>query len=78
MLHGRINAPDRGGEGLPAKEIQQRLGHSAILLTMDTYGHLVPPDKDAHERHAERALLYERDINATCGLPARRQNVRTH
>lgn len=54
-----INAPDRGGQGLPAKEVQQRLGHSSILLTMDTYGHLFPPDKDAHEKlaDAERALL---------------------
>lgn len=54
-----INAPDRGGQGLQPKEIQQQLGHSSILMTMDTYGHLFPANKDAHEKlaDAERTLL---------------------
>jgi len=54
-----INPPERGGQGLPPKVVQQRLGHSSILMTMDTYGHLFPPEKDAHEKlaDAERALL---------------------
>ncbi len=28
--------------GVPAKAIQQYLGHSSIRVTMDTYGHLFP------------------------------------
>jgi integrase len=58
-----INPPERGGQGLAPKVVQQLLGHSSILMTMDTYGHLFPPDKDAHKKlaDAERAVL----VNAT-------------
>jgi integrase len=54
-----INPIDRGGQGLPPKVVQDRLGHSSIVMTMDTYGHLFPPSDDAHKRlaDAERALL---------------------
>jgi integrase len=54
-----INPPDRGGQGLPPKVVQERLGHSSIIMTMDTYGHLFPAGDDAHKRlaDAERALL---------------------
>jgi integrase len=33
-----INPVDRGGQGLPPKVVQDRLGHSSIVMTMDTYG----------------------------------------
>jgi integrase len=54
-----INPLDRGGQGLPPKVVQTRLGHSSIVMTMDTYGHLFPPGDDADRRlaEAERALL---------------------
>jgi integrase len=54
-----INLKDRGGQGLPPKVVQDRLGHSSIVMTMDTYGHLFPPGDDAELRlaEAERALL---------------------
>ena len=54
-----INPLDRGGQGLPPKVVQQQLGHSSIVMTMDTYGHLFPPGDDADKRLAEadRALL---------------------
>lgn len=54
-----INPLDRGGQGLPPKVVQDRLGHSSIVMTMDTYGHLFPPSDDAGKRlaEAERALL---------------------
>jgi integrase len=54
-----INPVDRGGQGLPAKVVQQQLGHSSIVMTMDTYGHLFPSGDDADRRlaEAERALL---------------------
>jgi integrase len=54
-----INPIDRGGQGLPPKVVQERLGHSSIVMTMDTYGHLFPSGDDAHKRlaEAERALL---------------------
>jgi integrase len=54
-----INPADRGGQGLPPKVVQQLLGHSSIVMTMDTYGHLFPADEDADKRlaDAERVLL---------------------
>jgi integrase len=54
-----INAPEHGGLGLPPKVVQSQLGHSSIVMTMDTYGHLFPAGKDTHERlaEAEHALL---------------------
>jgi integrase len=54
-----INPLDRGGQGLPPKVVQVRLGHSSIVMTMDTYGHLFPDRDDADKRlaEAERALL---------------------
>ena len=54
-----INPFNRGGQGLPPKVVQDRLGHSSIVMTMDTYGHLFPPGDDAGERlaEAERKLL---------------------
>jgi integrase len=54
-----INPIDRGGQGLPPKVVQTQLGHSSIMMTMDTYGHLFPSGDDADKRlaKAERALL---------------------
>jgi integrase len=54
-----INPVDRGGQGLPPKVVQERMGHSSIVMTMDTYGHLFPAERDAEKRlaDAERALL---------------------
>jgi hypothetical protein len=70
-----INAPERGGQGLAPKVVQQRLGHSSILMTMDTYGHLFPPEKDAHEKLADadvRCLRtrHKRDMRPV-GAPAK-------
>jgi integrase len=53
-----INRKVDGGLELPAKIVQQRLGHSSITMTMDTYGHLFPSDDDgAALAEAERTLL---------------------
>ncbi|MDQ4682032.1 tyrosine-type recombinase/integrase, partial [Stenotrophomonas maltophilia group sp. RNC7] len=53
-----INRKEDGGLGLPPKIVQERLGHSSIMLTMDTYGHLFPRNDDATElASAEAALL---------------------
>jgi len=53
-----INRLQDGGLGLPPKMVQQRLGHSSIVMTMDTYGHLFPSDDDgALMEAAERSLL---------------------
>jgi integrase len=53
-----INRKEDGGLGLPAKVVQERLGHSSIVITMDTYGHLFPRGDDGSElAAAERALL---------------------
>jgi integrase len=50
--------PKPGGLELPAKVVQERLGHSTIALTMDVYGHLFPGSDDTAELSAAaRALL---------------------
>jgi integrase len=53
-----INPRDRGGRELPAKVVQQWLGHSSITMTLDIYGHLFPTGSDRTEiTESERALL---------------------
>jgi integrase len=53
-----INRPADGGLGLPPKTVQERLGHSTISMTMDTYGHIFPVSDNADETAAaERALF---------------------
>ena len=52
-----INRVRDGGLALPAKVIQERLGHASIVITMDTYGHLFADGDDGSElASAERAL----------------------
>jgi integrase len=53
-----INRKIDGGLELPAKVVQERLGHSSITVTLDTYGHLFPRCDDTKElADAERMLL---------------------
>jgi integrase len=53
-----INRREDGGLELPPKVVQHRLGHSSIMVTMDTYGHLFPRTDDGSElAAAETALL---------------------
>jgi integrase len=53
-----INRKEDGGLGLPAKVVQERLGHATIFMTMDTYGHLFPRgDDSAKLAAAEQSLL---------------------
>src|SRR5262249_6394519 len=41
-----INRRADGGLELPLKNVQERLGHSSIQMTADTYGHLFPRGDD--------------------------------
>lgn len=52
-----INPREAGGLGLDAKTVQERLGHSGIAITLDTYGHLFPRRDDAEELAAGEAAL---------------------
>ena len=52
-----INRPADGGLGLPPKVVQERLGHSTVAMTMDTYGHLFPRGDDADELTAAASAL---------------------
>jgi integrase len=52
-----INRPQDGGLGLPAKVVQERLGHSSITMTMDTYGHLFPRGDDTEQLDAVELTL---------------------
>jgi integrase len=44
-----INRVEDGGLGLPVKNVSKRLGHSSIVITLDTYGHLFPSDDTGDE-----------------------------
>lgn len=53
-----INPTSAGGLGLSPKAVQERLGHSTIAMTMDTYGHLFPAaNEDDLMAKAEKSLL---------------------
>ena len=53
-----INRRNDGGLELPGKVVQERLGHSSIMMTMDVYGHLFPRGDDSAELEAvEKALI---------------------
>jgi integrase len=53
-----INRKADGGMELPAKVVQERLGHSTIAMTLDVYGHLFPRGDDREELAiAETALM---------------------
>lgn len=57
-----INRKEDGGLGLPPKTVQERMGHSSITMTLDTYGHLFPRGDDADElAAAEASLLIGKD-----------------
>jgi integrase len=44
-----INRKADGGLELPGKVVQERMGHSDITMTMNTYGHLFPRGDDKAE-----------------------------
>ena len=46
-----------GGLGLPPKNVQERLGHATITMTLDTYGHLFKADDTEKLDAAELALV---------------------
>lgn len=53
-----INRKKDGGLELPMKTVQERLGHSSIVMTSDVYGHLFPRGDDGSEMaDAEKLLL---------------------
>jgi integrase len=44
-----INRKVDGGLELPVKNVSVRMGHSSIVITLDTYGHLFPSDDTGKE-----------------------------
>src|SRR5262252_2514895 len=55
-----INPIKKGGRQLPAKVVQEWLGHSSITMTLDVYGHLFERDDDEARKElaeAERAFM---------------------
>jgi len=52
-----INPIAQGGQGLPPKVVQERMGHASIVMTMDTYGHLFPRDDDGKALELAAAQL---------------------
>ncbi|GLS35372.1 site-specific integrase [Mesorhizobium tianshanense] len=53
-----INAKEDHGLGLAPKLVQERLGHSSIVMTLDVYGHLFPKGDASAELAAAEAALY--------------------
>jgi integrase len=53
-----INAERDGGQGLSAKAVQGRLGHSTVNMTLNVYSHLFPQvDEQEQVAAAQRSLL---------------------
>ena len=52
-----INRPQEGGLGLTPKQVQERLGHSSITLTMDVYSHLFASQDDGAQMSAAAAAF---------------------
>jgi integrase len=52
-----INRTKDGGLGLPPKNVQERLGHAGIAITLDRYGHLFKSDDVGELDQAASALL---------------------
>jgi integrase len=52
-----INRTKDGGLGLPPKNVQERLGHATIAMTLDRYGHLFKGDDADELDKAAQALL---------------------
>lgn len=48
-----INSRERGGRGLPTKEVQILLGHSTLKMTTDTYGHVFASNNDRAKLDAD-------------------------
>ena len=56
--HGASIAAPMAASSQPPKVVQERLGHSGIMMTMDVYGNLFPRGDDSEElAEAERSLL---------------------
>jgi integrase len=53
-----INRKADGGLELPLKLVQARMGHAAISMTADVYGHLFPRGDDGSELAAAEKLLH--------------------
>ena len=52
-----INRKQDGGLELPLKVVQERLGHSSVVLTADRYSHLFPRGDDGAELAAAEKFL---------------------
>jgi integrase len=52
-----INRKIDGGLELPAKVVQERLGHASIVMTLDVYGHLFPRGDDSVELAKAESLF---------------------
>jgi integrase len=57
------NSVASGGLGLSMKEVQERMGHSSITITMDRYSHLFP-------RHDDRKELDDAELRLISGNAA--------
>jgi integrase len=55
-----INREEDGGQALPPKVVQERLGHASIVMTYDRYGHLFPRGDDAAKIDAAELRLVTR------------------
>jgi integrase len=66
-----INRTSDGGLKLPPKAVQERMGHSSIVMTMDTYGHLFPSTDEV-----EALAAAERDLRGLASATCVRQEAK--
>src|SRR5262249_45338507 len=55
--------------GVAPKVVQDQLGHATLQMTMDTYGHVLPQQRDAQRRRDRAPLRLSCDFPVTPRRP---------
>ena len=75
-----IDPKERGGRELPAKVVQQLLGHSSVVMTLDRYGHRSRAAMTApnlRRRRGRSAVLGEYHVDAILITTSGRKSLKT-
>jgi hypothetical protein len=50
-------------QGVHPKIVQERLWHSTIAITLDTYSHIAPGLQEAATKHFDNVLLNQKELH---------------
>ena len=50
-------------QGIHPKIVQERLGHSTIAITLDTYSHVAPGLQEAAAKHFDDVLVHKKKLD---------------